>query len=67
MEVPFNVFCQSRLSTPTPLPLITLLTMSGTWDLEEAKMAAEGHACLKPELSSVSIVCFELQYRGLNG
>ena len=52
---------------PHPLPLITLLTVSGTWDQEETKMAAEGHASLKPELSSVSTVCFELQYRGLNG
>ena len=33
---------------PHPLPLITLLTVSGTWDQEETKMAAEGHASLKP-------------------
>ena len=48
-------------------PLITLLTMSGNWDQEETKMAAETRACLKHELYSDSTVCFPLQHRGLNG
>ena len=41
--------------------------MSGTWDQEETKMAAETRACLNSELYSDSTVCFQLKNRGLNG
>lgn len=70
-----DIFCSSLLALDIidifrhhpSTPLITLLTMSGTWDQEETNMAAETRACLNSELNSDSTVCFQLQHRGLNG